>query len=96
MARKPKELHPIEGDPWDKESTVWGHEADWRSKEKGGSFEIWRDIVIIDYLQAGDLRPLIAPLVTGNAPGPAVLRYVAGMMGAPSHENIWIYRLSFP
>ena len=88
MARKKKEQFPIEGHPWDKESTVWGHEADWRSKEEGDSFEKWRDIVIADYLHNGDLRPLAALLVTGKAPGPGVLRYLAGMMGAPSSNKL--------
>ena len=88
MARKKKEQFPIEGHPWDKESTVWGHEADWRSKEEGDSFEKWRDIVIADYLHDGDLRPLAALLMTGKAPGPAVLRYVAGMMGHPTHNKL--------
>jgi hypothetical protein len=84
MARKKKELFPIEGYPWDKESTPWGQEADFLSNQSSEPFELCRDFIILSYLEYGDSRPLAALIMIGEAPGPAVLRYMAGMMGAPS------------
>ncbi len=88
MARKKKELFPIEGPPWDKKNTPWGQEADFYSQQSGDSFAKCRDFVILSYLQYGDPRPLVALFMTGKAPGPAVLRYVAGMMGHPTHNKL--------
>jgi hypothetical protein len=87
MARKKKELFPIEGHPWDKQGTPWGQEADYYSRKTGDPFERCRDFVILLYLYDGDPRPLTALLSTGEPPGPAVLRYVAAMLAAPSHDQ---------
>ena len=88
MAKKKKELISVKGPPWDKESTPWGQEADFLSRQSGNPFAICRDFVILNYLDYGDPRPLAALFMTGEAPGPAVLRYVAGMMGAPTHNKL--------
>ncbi len=87
MARKKKELFPVQGHPWDKESTPWGQEADFLSRRSGNPFAICRDFIILIYLSYGDAKPLAALFMTGEAPGPAVLRYVAGMMGAPTYNK---------
>ena len=88
MARKKKKLLPIEGPPWDKKNTPWGQEAAFLSDQSDEPFAIWRDFIILSYLQYGDPRPLVALFMTGKAPGPAVLRYVAGMMGHPTHNKL--------
>lgn len=88
MARKKKEMYPVDGHPWDRDGTPWGHQASYFSQETGEPFEKCRDIVITDYLHNGDIRPLAALFVTGEAPGPAVLTYIAGMMGAPLGEKL--------
>lgn len=87
MARKKKEDFAVEGDQWDKESTPWGQEADYYSQQTGEPFAKCRDVIILSYLCCGDARPLVALFATGEAPGPGVLRYVAGMMGAPTHSK---------
>lgn len=87
MARKKKVLFPHEGHPWDKENTPWGQEADFYSQKTGEPFAKCRDIIITEYLHSGDPRPLAEIFMTGKAPGPGVLRYLAGMMGAPSHDK---------
>ncbi len=88
MARKKKELHKIEGDPWSLADTPWGQEAHHFSRESGEPFEKCRDLVILQYLSDGDTRPLLALIRTGQAPGPGVLRYVAAMMGEVRHNKL--------
>ena len=87
MASKKKELILHEGHPWDKENSPWGQEADYYSQKTGEPFSKCRDIIITEYLNNGDPRPLAEILKMGEAPGPGVLRFLAGMMGAPSHEK---------
>lgn len=87
MARKKKEQYPIEGYPWDKENTPWGQEAEHYSQSSGEPFDKCRDFVILLYLKCGDPIPLAALLMTGEAPGPVVLKYLAGMMGAPNNDK---------
>ena len=70
MARKKKELILHEGHPWDKENSPWGQEADYYSQKTGEPFSKCRDIIITDYLQNGDPRPLAAIFMMGEPPGP--------------------------
>lgn len=86
MARKKRNLHDLDCAPWDRNGTPWGEEADYYAKESGQDFEVCRDFVILMYLQYGDERALVDLLRTGKAPSPAVLRYMAALMGAPSSE----------
>ena len=75
-----KEGYEITGHPWHPKDTPWGSEADYYHRKMDGTFEYWRDAVILLYLKAGDTRPLAALMMSGRAPGPAVLRYLAEML----------------
>jgi hypothetical protein len=87
MARKPKHPFPLEGEPWGRTDRPWGQQASDLSNRTEVPFNLARDYVILTYLlTAGDTRPLIDLLQTGDAPGPQVLKYVAAMIGLP-HEN---------
>jgi len=90
VARKKNEdRFPIDGQLWDIESTPWGQEAEYRREQSAEAepFSYWRDHVILSYLDWGDVRPLVAFIMTGEAPGPAVLRYIAAMLGEPTHDS---------
>jgi hypothetical protein len=49
-------------------------------KNMGGSSVAPYDGVIIEYLQAGDARPLVDLILRGGAPGSGVLIYLAAMV----------------
>lgn len=87
MARKKRELHSLDCPPWDKTGTPWGQEAETYRQGSNEPYEKCRDFVIMNYLHNGDVRPLADLLQTGSAPGPAVLRYIAAMLEAPSSEH---------
>jgi hypothetical protein len=86
MAGKKRILHDLDCGPWDPAGTPWGQEATSYCQESREPFDECRDIVILDYLQNGDTRPLVDLLRTGKAPGPAVLRFMAAMFGEPTHK----------
>lgn len=80
--------YPVEGAPWDIESTPWGAEAAYRAEEESVSLEEARDAVILRYLiDCGDVRPLKALLSLGIAPGPVVLHCLAFMINSDPAKN---------
>ncbi len=76
--KKPE--YEVEGDRWHPIDTPWGQEADYYHRNTDETFEYCRDLVILKYLSYGDTRPLAAWLMSGRAPGPAVLRHLSAML----------------
>src|SRR5215471_19324877 len=60
--------------------TPWGIETEHYARESGLPFNVCRDFVILRWLQKGDATPLALLFALGHAPGPAVLKHVAGML----------------
>jgi hypothetical protein len=95
MTATSKKDHQIQGDPWDSLDTGWGSEADYFHRMTGESVEYCKDCVILRYLMAGDTRPLAALMMSGRAPGPAVLKHVSAMLQpADGTENEVPFRLN--
>jgi len=91
MARKKKDLYPIEGEAWSQLSTPWVQQATDISEKTGANFETARDHVILEYLlRSGDVRPLAGLMQSGEAPGPKVLKCLAAMLEhpAPGDERV--------
>lgn len=80
MKKQKKHEYVVQGAPWHPLDTSWGSEAAYYHRMSGEPIECTRDFVILRYLFDGDTRPLAALLVSGHAPGPAVLRHLSKML----------------